>query len=101
MEASCLNYLGLVQALPALLPELLTIVTNHEQYRLELQRGALIILHSIINTLSNLSGQEVKPIHSVLSPMMGPWFAQFGRILSSATDIQVCMPHYHLRHASM
>lgn len=78
-----------VQAIPVLLPELLTIVTNNEQYRPELQRRALVILHSIVNMLSNISGQELKQVHSVLSPMLGPWFAQFGRIFSSSADIQV------------
>ena len=72
-----------------LLPELLMIVTNNEQYRPELQRRALVILHSIINMLSNFSGQEMKQVHSVLSPMLGPWFAQFGRILSSSAGSQV------------
>lgn len=66
------------------------IVTNNEQYRPELQRRALVILHSIANMLSNLSGQEMKQVHSVLSPMLGSWFAQFGRILSSSAGSQVC-----------
>ena len=77
------------QAIPVLLPELLMIVTNNEHYRPELQRRALVIMHSVINMLSNLSGQELKQVHSLLSPMLGPWFAQFGRILSSLADIQV------------
>ncbi|KAL3138300.1 hypothetical protein ABBQ32_006113 [Trebouxia sp. C0010 RCD-2024] len=77
-----------MQAVPALLPELLMIVTNNEQYRPELQRRALVILHSIANMLSNLSGQEMKQVHSVLSPMLGSWFAQFGRILSSSAGSQ-------------
>lgn len=78
------------QAVPVLLPELLMIVTNNEQYRPELQRRALVILHSIVNMLSNLSGQEMKQVHSVLSPMLGPWFAHFGRILTSSAGSQVC-----------
>lgn len=77
-----------MQAVPVLLPELLTIVTNNEQYRPELQRRALVILHSIINMLSNLSGQELKQVHSLLAPMLPPWFAQFARILGSSADIQ-------------
>ncbi|KAL3142974.1 hypothetical protein ABBQ38_003256 [Trebouxia sp. C0009 RCD-2024] len=76
------------QAVPVLLPELLMIVTNNEQYRPELQRRALVILHSIVNMLSNLSGQEMKQVHSVLSPMLGPWFAHFGRILTSSAGSQ-------------
>lgn len=80
------------QAVPVLLPELLIIVTNDAQYRPELQRRALVIVHSITNTLSNLSGQELKQVHSLLSPMLGPWFAQFGHILSSSADSQVTFP---------
>ena len=84
------------QAIPVLLPELLMIVTNNEQYRPELQRRALVIMHSIVNMLSNLSGQELKQVHSLLSPMLGPWFAQFGRILSSSSDSQVWTVHSDL-----
>ena len=89
------------QAIPVLLPELLLIVTNNEQYRPELQQRALVIMHSIVNMLSNLSGQELKLVHSVLSPMLGPWFAQFGRILSSSADSQVCALYFHLAQTTV
>ena len=81
----------LVQAVPVLLPELLSIVSNHEQYRPDIRRRAFVIVHSIINMLSNLSGQELKQVHSMLAPLLPPWFEQFGQVLGSSTDVQVSL----------
>ncbi|KAL0051329.1 hypothetical protein WJX82_005781 [Trebouxia sp. C0006] len=77
-----------MQAVPVLLPELLSIVSNHKQYRPDIRRRAFVIVHSIINMLSNLSGQELKQVHSMLAPLLPPWFEQFGHVLGSSTDVQ-------------
>lgn len=81
----------MLQAVPVLFPELLRIVTNHEQYRPDIRRRAFVIVHSIINMLSNLSGQELRQVHSMLAPLLPPWFEQFGRVLGSSADVQVCL----------
>lgn len=78
-----------VQAVPVLVPELLAIVSQDGQYSKDIQRRALEIMHTVVSTLSTLSGDELKQMQALLGPMLGPWFAQFGRILSSATDAQV------------
>lgn len=89
----------LVQAVPVLLPELLSIVSKHEQYRPDIRRRAFVIVHSIINMLSNLSGQELKQVHSMLAPLLPPWFEQFGQVLGSSADVQVSVSEF-LHHRS-
>lgn len=78
-----------MQAVAVLVPELLAIVSQGGQYSKDIQRRALEIMHTVVSTLSTLSGDELKQMQALLGPMIGPWFAQFGRILSSATDAQV------------
>jgi hypothetical protein len=84
----------LVQAVPVLLPELLSIVSKHEQYWPDIRRWAFLIVHSIINMLSNLSGQELKQVHSMLAPLLPPWFEQFGQVLGSSADVQVSVSEF-------
>lgn len=101
VKSSCSS---MVQAIPVLMPELLAIVSQDGQYSKDIQRRALEIAHTVISVLAMVSGDEQKHMLSLLGPMLGPWFEQFGRVLSSATDAQVSLvpaPAGHYRLSSM
>ena len=56
--------------------------------------------------LSNLSGQELKQVNSMLAPLLPPWFDQFGKVLGSSADIQVSShghneQPYHTQHQTL
>ena len=78
-----------MQAVPVLLPELLSIVKGDQQYAPAIQRRAYMIVHSIVSMLSNLSGAELRQVNGILAPLLPPWLEQISRVLVSVPTQQV------------
>ncbi len=76
---------------PVLFPQLLHIVSQPEQqYSTGLQRRALGIVHSMVDSLATMTGVHGRQVKAIMTQdFLAGWFQQFGRLLAAPVDAQV------------
>lgn len=79
---SPLTSMHVLQLLPVLLPDLLSIIQNTEQYGNGVQRRALRVLHCCIANLSDMEMELAAATRNVMLPLLPPWFEQFACLMS-------------------
>ena len=74
-----------------LFPQLLHIVSHSEQqYSAGLQRRALGIVHSMVDSLATMTGVHGRQVKAIMTQdFLAGWFQQFGRLLAAPVDAQV------------